>query len=719
MKKLVYKRIHNAFGYAYHQTDSIKYIVVLLFLEIVTLTLVTKVDGALPPITPLSVTAALLCLLVGLWPLLLQPSRTTQLHAFFGTVLAGFVLIPTRPSLVAAPPAGMLLYLLPAFMLYRLSHGVLLATTAFQVAAHFPLQGTTSTCPRPTARAIGFTYLGSALVLIAFVTVPLASVRPWLFATLLGWVILLIGGAIGRLACLSRMPAADQPQIGQQARLLLFSALLAAFPTLLLNLLEVLLDTPLARADLVALFLVIFPLGAAYTILRHDLLTLDGAIRRTLAYTLLSALVLLVYFTITLLLTVGVVRRWPQFTNLAVVLSVLATAFAFAPLQQRLQPLVDRWLYPERRRLHEAIVAARLTLGRVVERAAVLALLTEQLPAQLGAQWATLTLTPAPATPGQQPTPPAWHGTLIVGDKVIGRYWLGPRRTLPTYESDEQAALHQLLNEAALVLAYTETIDALQQLNQELEERVATRTEQLLAQQRALAADAERQQLARNLHDSITQSLFSLNLGLRAIRKLAQRDPQTALAQLPQQEAAAQQAVTEMRALLVQLRNSEVTATTEERVDLVARLRQLCVDQQSHSNLYVTVQAPTQFWCVTALATELLAIVREALHNVVKHSGVDQAECLVTATPQAFQLTIRDHGRGFDLTNSLGKTAVGRRITPATDAPGHFGLQGMQERAAAIGGQLTIESLPGHGTVVQIQLPYQPAGSTSNEPFTD
>lgn len=687
----------------------------LLLLEGGSLLLVTRVDGAYPPYTALSVTAALLCLLVGLWPLLVRPSPTTQLSALLGLTLAGFVLIPTRPSLVAQPPVGMLLHLLPAFMLYRLTHGVLLATVSFHVAAHFPPQLVTTACPRPTPRTIRTAYGCSGLLLGAFITIPLGGWRPWLFAGLLGWVFWLLGRAIRRLACLSRTPVAEQPLLAQQARILLISALLAALPTLLLNLLEVVLGTPLARADLVALFLVIFPVGAAYTILRHDLFTLDGAIRRTLAYTILSALALLLYFTVTLILTVSVVRRWPQLANIVIVLSVLTTAFAFAPLQQQVQGLVDRWLYPERRRFHQAVAAARTTLGRVVAREAVVALFNQQFPAAIDAQWAVLTLTPAPATPGQQVTAPAWHRTLVVGDKVIGRYWLGPRRTLPTYESDEQAALQQLLTEAALVLAYGETIDALQQLNQELEQRVTTRTEQLLAQQRALAAYAERQQLARNLHDSITQSLFSLNLGLRAMRKVAQRDPHTALAQLPEQEAAAQQALTEMRELLVQLRHSEGPAAEEETVEFVARLQQLCTEQQR--DLTVTVEAPAPYFCPGPLARELLAIVREALHNVVKHSGVTTARCMLTVNEQGMQLAVMDAGQGFDLTNSLGQTFIASTIgSTVADQASHFGVKGMQERAAAIGGQLTIQSAPGQGTTVRLQIPRPHERRIDHEP---
>lgn len=681
-------------------------ITLFLVLEATALFLLIRAATPLPPITPLSITAAVICLLVGVYPVFLRPSTTTQLNAALGIILAGFVLIPTRPSLVMQPPAGMLIHLLPAYMLYRLVHGVLLVTIGFHVAIHFPAGIATPHCVRLTPRTIGLHYLISSLVTIAFVTVPAMTLRPFCFAFLLGWVFWLLARAIGRLLCLSRNTLAEQPMVGQQARILLISVLLAALPTFLLNLSEIWLDAPLARPDLVALFLLFFPIGAAYTILRHDLLTLDSALRRTLAYTVLSALALLLYFVVTLLLTIVVVRRWPALTNIVVVLSVLTTAFAFAPLQPRAQGLVDRWLYPERRRFDQALAAARHLLGRVVEREAVIALLTQQLPQQIGAQWATLTLTPAPATPGQQATAPAWNGILVVGDQVIGRYWLGPRRTFPTYEQDEQVALQQLLYEAALVLAYAATIAALQQLNQELEVRIATRTEQVVAQQRALAAYAERQQLARNLHDSITQSLFSLTLGLRAIRKQPQREPAAALAQLAQQETVAQQALTEMRTLLGQLRSSEPTANDPETVDLVAQLQQLCTEQKSQSNLAVTLVAPVQWLCDSKVAAEIVAIGREALHNVVKHSGVQQAYCTLVVEEERMRVTIADHGQGFNLTNPLGKSAAAGTITTvAFTSNGHFGLRGMEERATAIGGALTIQSAPGAGTVVTLVAP--------------
>jgi signal transduction histidine kinase len=93
------------------------------------------------------------------------------------------------------------------------------------------------------------------------------------------------------------------------------------------------------------------------------------------------------------------------------------------------------------------------------------------------------------------------------------------------------------------------------------------------------------------------------------------------------------------------------------------------------------------------IVDELLAIVREALHNVVKHSGVTSATVTLAQTPTALVLTISDGGKGFS-----------SPIPFASGASTHYGLQGMRERVTVLGGALAIESAPGAGTVVSVQI---------------
>jgi signal transduction histidine kinase len=365
------------------------------------------------------------------------------------------------------------------------------------------------------------------------------------------------------------------------------------------------------------------------------------------------------------------------------------------------QSAIDRAFYPDRLNFQREINQAQAALARVVNRQEVIRLLTQELPPRIGVTWANLSLAPAPEVPGQPDLQPAWNTRLIVAGQPLGRYWLGPRRAGPSFDRDEQAQLQSLARQAALALAYADTIEELNQLNQELEERVAQRTTQVLSQQRALAVYEERQRLARNLHDSVTQALFSINLSARALRNLVRRDPSAAVNGLNDLEIAAQQALAEMRALLAQLRapqgldNAESAGepTNLPRADLCAPLRQHCQALQSQpSPLHVEIDLPETLFLPAPQADDLLYIVREALHNIIKHSGSDHALCRIIVEAEQLTLAITDQGEGFD---------------PQALVGNGYGLRGMQERAEALGGRLKINSQAGVGTAISIQIPYR------------
>jgi len=248
----------------------------------------------------------------------------------------------------------------------------------------------------------------------------------------------------------------------------------------------------------------------------------------------------------------------------------------------------------------------------------------------------------------------------------------------------------------------------------------------VLDQQRALAVFEERQRLARDLHDSVTQSLFSINLSARALRSLVRRDPPSAIDGLAELEAAAKQALSEMRSLLAQLRASvqEPEHQAEQprpsppdsldpvaSLDLVTLLDQLCarlqqaaVSEREDSPFNVWVKAPDSVSLPAPLAGELIQILREALHNVLKHSGVRRAECAVICQDGWLQITVSDQGVGFD---------------PQQISPGAFGLRGIHERLAALDGSLEVHSAPGKGTVLDIIVPYsfKPSASSAIPQF--
>jgi signal transduction histidine kinase len=414
--------------------------------------------------------------------------------------------------------------------------------------------------------------------------------------------------------------------------------------------------------------------------LRRDLLRIDVALRRALGYTATSVGLLALYFGLTFALTT-LLRGLAPATPLITILAVLGAASTFPWLQGQANRLITRVFYPERLGFQHELAAARDVLAQAVRRDAVVALLTEELPERLDLAWAWLQLLPAPPPL----TDAAWSAPLLVGGRQLGVYWLGPRRTGLPFAPDEQEQLRSIAQQAALALAYAENYETLAALNAELEDRVAARTEQLVAHQRELATVAERQRLARDLHDSLKQTLFSLGLNLHAAAGMVQRDPARTRDLLVQQAERAVQAQSELADLL-----SDLRATPSATLDLVEVLRHEVQQIETQHNFGIAMTAPARLEVPEPMARELAAVLREALYNALKHSGVDKAQIHLLNDDHELLLSITDDGRGFDA----------ERL-----ATGH-GLRGMHERAARLGGVLTMSTASDKGTQLWLRIPH-------------
>jgi signal transduction histidine kinase len=471
------------------------------------------------------------------------------------------------------------------------------------------------------------------------------------------------------------------PRAAQQARLLLLSLIGAETP-FVLHPITNLIAVPIP-IQFVLVAQILLPIGLVYTVTRRDLFGIDAALRRALEYTAVSLGLLALYVGINGLLTLLGHNLGTTWGFVATILSVIPVAASFPPLHRGIQRLTDRLFYPERLAFGQAISAARTTLGLVVRREAVVALLEHEFPQHLGATWASLVLRPSFDQPAAAGQPGVWNTLLMVGGEPLGGYWLGPRRSGLRYASDEQEQLQGLIQQAALALAYADTVDSLVQLNQELEERVATRTEHVLAQQRELVTFEERQRLARDLHDSVKQTLFSLGLGLRSARSRVRSDPESAIVLLQQQEQAAIQAQAEMGDLLAQLRTAETDSA-----DLVAILAQHCAQLAEQHGFVVAQDLPPALVVPEPLPRELAQVVREALHNVLRHSGAASAQLTLTLDQALLTVIVADTGCGFDPANQ----------------PQGYGLRGIRERVAALGGKLAIQSIPNQGTTLWLQI---------------
>jgi signal transduction histidine kinase len=219
----------------------------------------------------------------------------------------------------------------------------------------------------------------------------------------------------------------------------------------------------------------------------------------------------------------------------------------------------------------------------------------------------------------------------------------------------------------------------LQQANQKLQAYAL--------QVQELAAANERNRLARELHDSVTQTIFGLTLSAQAARILLDRDPSLAAGQLDHIQILAKNALSELRTLIQQL---HPRAIDEE--GLIPALRRLVSERQANNGLKINLKISGDRRLPASIENELFNIAKEGLSNIVKHAQTDQAEITLRLEDgNSVLMCIEDAGIGFD-------------STQLRSLPGHLGLTSMSERIQDLGGTLEIESKPGKGTRVRVEL---------------
>lgn len=212
------------------------------------------------------------------------------------------------------------------------------------------------------------------------------------------------------------------------------------------------------------------------------------------------------------------------------------------------------------------------------------------------------------------------------------------------------------------------------------EQKSRYRAEVLTQQIEALAATLERTRIARDIHDSLGHLLTDLNARLAVAQALRDRDPGEASQAVDMAKVLASQSIAEVKRSLQIIRSSDFNLDQA----LTALVEQLRYNQalsvQWNINLPpLSLQTSHHIYCV----------VKEGLINIQKHSHASEARLRSHCTAQVLYLEIEDDGRGFDPTSSHNG----------------FGLRGMAERVQLLGGKLTIHSMVGSGTRIQITLP--------------
>jgi|GEM_PF-943268 len=220
---------------------------------------------------------------------------------------------------------------------------------------------------------------------------------------------------------------------------------------------------------------------------------------------------------------------------------------------------------------------------------------------------------------------------------------------------------------------------------------VAVENARLYEQAQEIAAFEERNRLARELHDSVSQALYGIALGTRTARILLDRDPTRLAEPLEYVMSLAQAGLTEMRALIFELRPESL-----ENEGLVIALTKQAESVQARHGIAVTTDLGTEPPFSIDIKEALYRIAREALHNIVKHANASHVILNMSQDAAMIHLDVRDDGKGFD---------------PLGDYPGHLGLHSMRERVERLGGALTIDSAPGDGTRIAVHIPFQPSAN--------
>ena len=199
----------------------------------------------------------------------------------------------------------------------------------------------------------------------------------------------------------------------------------------------------------------------------------------------------------------------------------------------------------------------------------------------------------------------------------------------------------------------------------------------------------ERNRIAREIHDTLTQGLTGISLQLELVAKLLSSSAETAQTHLNQARVLARECLADARRSVWDLRTQGAEGS-DLPTSLSASARRLTANTGTQAQIQVSgAYRPLQ----PDVESNLLRIGQEAINNAVKHASASRIDIGLAFDPNLVRLSVRDDGCGFDSNGG----------SPAE--PGHFGLIGMRERAEQIGGKLTVTSKPGGGTEITVEAP--------------
>jgi len=253
---------------------------------------------------------------------------------------------------------------------------------------------------------------------------------------------------------------------------------------------------------------------------------------------------------------------------------------------------------------------------------------------------------------------------IVAPEGVIGAFYLTEKIGAPDFGDDDEELIGLLAAHAAIAITNA----------------------RLYEESRELSIVAERNRLALDLHDAVSQKLFGVVLSAEAAATLLERDPAAAREQVAKLQTLAQEALDELRSLVFELRPPDLErdglcGALRKHVDMLRRLQQREID------LDVDDAVPGD----AVRDGDVLRIAQEALQNALRHANAEHVVLRLHADDGRLVLEVEDDGVGFEPRRSGLRS---RRL----------GLTSMEERAQRLGGVLEIRSAPGAGTTVRLEV---------------
>lgn len=429
------------------------------------------------------------------------------------------------------------------------------------------------------------------------------------------------------------------------------------------------------------------PLSIGVAVLRYRLYNIDLLINRTLVYGVLSTLLVAGYVALVSGLGAVLAARNSPLVGL---IATGIVAVLFQPLRERVQRAINRLLYGERDEPYAALSRLGTRLETALAPEAVLPTLVQTVAESLRLPYVALALplgdgglwevVAAHGTP-TQPSPADDVVPLVYQGEPVGQLRLSPRRGAP-FTAADQRLLRELARQAGAAV-YSVRLTA--ELRRSRERLVTVQED-------------ERRRIQRDLHDGLGPTLASMRFRIESCLDRAQSMADLGM-ELERLDELVGQAAADIRRLVNDLRPPAL-----DQLGLAGALRQHSERVKRETKLDVQLNLDIPPHLPAALEVTLFRVVQEALVNVTKYAQATRVIIRLSPLGAALLLHIHDDG--------VGGAAVGR-----TGHGGH-GLAGIAERVELLGGNLSLQSVPGSGTTLELYLPlrenYDEHGNNAN-----